>query len=98
MVTTNDSRVRFVNIFDGSVLIKLKGHTNQKYHVRASLSPDLNNVICGSENGEVFLWSQIESQIENYTTSNNVNPLTGGKLPQKKKGADCVAYESFPAF
>mmetsp|Transcript_34675 Transcript_34675/g.53131 ORF Transcript_34675/g.53131 Transcript_34675/m.53131 type:complete len:101 (+) Transcript_34675:1875-2177(+) len=57
MVTTNDSRVRFVNIMDGSIIMKVKGHTNTQFHVRASLSPDLNHVICGSENGDVYLWS-----------------------------------------
>lgn len=63
MITTNDSRVRFVNILTGKIIMKIKGHKNNLYHLRASLSPDLNHVICGSEDGDVYLWSQIESNI-----------------------------------
>ena len=57
MVTTNDSRVRFVNIMTGNILMKIKGHQNNELHVRASLSPDANFCICGSEDGNVYLWS-----------------------------------------
>ena len=57
MVTTNDSRVRFVNILTGQIIKKIKGHKNEKLHLRASLSHDFNHVICGSEDGDVYLWS-----------------------------------------
>lgn len=57
MVTTNDSRVRFINIQTGRVIMKIKGNKNESFHLRASLSPDLNFVICGSEDGDVYLWS-----------------------------------------
>ena len=67
MVTTNDSRVRFINIMTGSCIMKIKGNKNESFHLRASLSPDLNHVICGSEDGDVYLWSQIESNITSLT-------------------------------
>lgn len=57
MVTTNDSRIRFVNIFEGKVVMKVKGNKNNLYDLRASISPNLNHVICGSEDGDVYLWS-----------------------------------------
>lgn len=57
MVTTNDSRVRFVNILNGRTIMKLKGNKNESFHLRASLSSDQNYVICGSEDGDVYLWS-----------------------------------------
>lgn len=57
MVTTNDSRVRFINILTGRIIMKIKGNKNESYHLRASLSSDLNHVICGSEDGDVYLWS-----------------------------------------
>jgi len=63
MVTTNDSRVRFVNIMTGRCIMKIKGNKNEQFHLRASLSYDLNYVICGSEDGNVYLWSQIEGNI-----------------------------------
>jgi hypothetical protein len=57
MITTNDSRVRFVNIITGRIVMKIKGNKNNLFHMRASLSPDLNHVICGSEDGDIYLWS-----------------------------------------
>ena len=63
MVTTNDSRVRFINVMTGRCIMKIKGNKNESFHLRAALSPDFNHVICGSEDGDVYLWSQIESNI-----------------------------------
>ena len=67
MITTNDSRIRFVNIITGIILIKLKGHRNDHYFVRASHTSDERGsyAICGSEDGNVFLWNQIESNLKN---------------------------------
>ena len=63
MVTTNDSRVRFVNIMTGKCIMKIKGNKNENFHLRASLSPDFDHVICGSEDGDVYLWSQIDANL-----------------------------------
>ena len=57
MVTTNDSRVRFINKVTGRVIMKIKGNKNESFHLRASLAPDNQYVICGSEDGDVYLWS-----------------------------------------
>lgn len=59
MVTTNDSKIRFIDLRSGKVLFKVKGHKNEAFPVRASMSDDLAYVVCGSEDGEVYLWSQI---------------------------------------
>jgi len=67
MVTTNDSRVRFINILNRKILMKIKGNKNESFHLRASLSPDLNHVLCGSENGDVYLWSQISSHLDSVS-------------------------------
>ena len=40
MVTTNDSRIRFVNSKNGRILLKVKGHKNENFLTRASLSYD----------------------------------------------------------
>lgn len=45
-------------------MFKIKGHKNESYPISASLSDKLTHVICGSEDGEVFLWSQIYSTVE----------------------------------
>ena len=64
MVTTNDSRIRVVNIKNGKVLLKIKGHKNENYIMRSSLSPRFSHAICASEDGNVFLWNNIEQQVE----------------------------------
>lgn len=57
MVTTNDSRIRFIDVKNGKIIYKIKGHKNETFPVRASMSEDLSHVVCGSEDGEVYLWS-----------------------------------------
>lgn len=63
MVTTNDNKIRFVDLRSGKVIYKLKGHRNESFPVRASIKDDLAYVVCGSEDGEVYLWSQIQSTV-----------------------------------
>ena len=63
MVTTNDSRIRFINIKNGKVLLKVKGHKNETFMTRASLSPDFSHAICASEDGGLYLWNNIENSI-----------------------------------
>lgn len=42
MVTTNDSRIRFINTKNGRVLLKIKGkgHKNESFMIRGSLNAD----------------------------------------------------------
>ena len=85
MVTTNDSRIRFVNIMTGRCIMKVKGNKNEQFHLRASLSADLNYVICGSEDGNVYLWSQIEGNIVNMSQQNtHLNPQATRKKIKAK--------------
>ena len=63
MVTTNDNRIRFINIKNGKVLLKMKGHRNESFVIRASLSPDFSHAICASEDGAVYLWNNIEQTV-----------------------------------
>ena len=63
MVTTNDSRIRFINIKDRKVLLKIKGHKNESFFSRGSLSNDFAHAICASEDGAVFLWNNIEQLV-----------------------------------
>ncbi|KDD73532.1 hypothetical protein H632_c2081p0, partial [Helicosporidium sp. ATCC 50920] len=55
LVTSNDSRVR---LYDGLALhVKFKGHANKSTQIKASFSPEGDRVICGSDDGWVYLWS-----------------------------------------
>jgi WD40 repeat protein len=57
MITTNDSRIRFLDLKTGKQIYKVKGHKNESFPLKASLSDDLNHVICGSDDGDLYLWS-----------------------------------------
>ena len=57
MVTTNDSRIRFIEAKNGKQVYKIKGHKNENFPIKASLSGDKAQVICGSEDGCLYLWS-----------------------------------------
>lgn len=60
MVTTNDNRIRFIHIEKGKVLLKMKGHRNENFMTRASLSPNFAYAICASEDGAVYMWNNID--------------------------------------
>lgn len=60
VVTTNDSRIRLVNMEDYSVECKYKSTLkNEDMQIKASLSEDGKYIICGSELGIVYIWSTI---------------------------------------
>lgn len=64
MITTNDSRIRFVNIKSGEVLLKMKGHKNEHFMIRASMSADFNHAICASEDDStIYLWNNLKQQV-----------------------------------
>ena len=63
MVTTNDSRIRFLNLKTGEVLIKTKVNRNESYNIRAALNPDYYFALCASEDGQIFLWNNIEQNV-----------------------------------
>lgn len=54
LITTNDSRLRLLEGY-GQVL-KFKGHRNMGTQIRANLSADGAHVVCGSDDGWVYIW------------------------------------------
>ena len=101
MVTTNDSRIRFINISNGRNIMKIKGNKNESFHLRASLSPDQNNVICGSENGEIYLWTQIHSNLEALSQQQSTMQIISQRMlhaNNKKNKSKSNYYECFTAF
>ncbi len=63
MVTTNDSRIRFISLRNGKVVLKVKGHKNENFMSRASLDHNFSHAICASEDGSVFMWNNIQDTI-----------------------------------
>jgi hypothetical protein len=68
LVTTLDSRVRLYRVATLSLICKYKGHVNEgsvvrdresvSTQIRGVLSPDMNFVACGSEDGSLYVWSK----------------------------------------
>ena len=63
IVTTNDSRIRCTNIKTGEILLKIKGHKNQNSMLRGSMSSDGKHLLCASDDGAMFIWSQIKQRV-----------------------------------
>jgi len=62
LITTNDSRIRLVNISDGKVIQKYKGLLNEEFMIR-SFSEDTNElIISASEDGNVYVWNRFNKE------------------------------------
>ncbi|KAL3134692.1 hypothetical protein ABBQ32_007697 [Trebouxia sp. C0010 RCD-2024] len=84
LITSNDSRIR---LYDGLRLqCKYKGHSNRNTQIRASFSADGNSIICGSDDGYVYIWN-----LEGGTSSSQA---AGKKEKEKEKSS---SYETFHA-
>ncbi|CBN77979.1 conserved unknown protein [Ectocarpus siliculosus] len=57
LVTTNDSRLRLYNTDDFGMNAKYKGFANDTLQITATFSEDGKQIISGSENGKVYVWS-----------------------------------------
>lgn len=69
LITTSDSRIRYISMNDGKLLYKYKGHANIKSMIRTC--PDLCSdvLISGSENNCCYIWSLFnkeDKKIKNY--------------------------------
>ncbi|DBA02066.1 TPA: hypothetical protein N0F65_000313 [Lagenidium giganteum] len=58
MVSTNDSRMRLFSVDNYSRICKYKGLVNDHLQIKGRFSQDGEFVICGSENGHVYIWNK----------------------------------------
>lgn len=58
LVTTNDSRLRLFSLYNFDLIQKYKGLKNRSSPIRGSCSQCSMHVICGSENGYVYIWDK----------------------------------------
>jgi len=60
LVTTNDSRIRLFTLenYQINLKTKYKGHKNVKFWIGATSSWDGKFVICGSDDGAIYIWNK----------------------------------------
>ena len=56
LITSNDSRVRMYDLKTRNLEIKFRGNENNCSQIHATFSDDGKWIICGSEDGKVYLW------------------------------------------
>ena len=57
LVTTNDNRIRILNVYDGSVIQKFRGHKNTEGMLRCSYCENYDMIISPSEDKYIYLWN-----------------------------------------
>ena len=69
VVSSLDSRIRLVNINDGKIIQKYKGHLNETNKIKTNIDSGNDIIITGSENGYCYLWNIYNKEnddIKNY--------------------------------
>jgi WD40 repeat protein len=56
LVTTNDSRIRLIDLLSKQTVAKFSGLRNQNLQVRATLDTSSKRLVAGSEDGRVIIW------------------------------------------
>lgn len=91
LVTSNDSRIRVYNLRDKSLEQKFRGATNTSSQIQARFSSDARYIICGSEDGKVFIWSVdwLEKDLrllEFFEANNGATTVTGfAPMPARQR-------------
>ena len=57
LVTTNDNRIRIININDGSVIQKFRGHKNTEGMLKCAYCENYEIIISPSEDKYIYLWN-----------------------------------------
>ena len=70
IITTSDSRVRYISMSDGKVICKYKGHVNLNSMIKCSLDLCNDILISGSEDNFCYVWSLFNKEnkkLKNYS-------------------------------
>lgn len=64
LITTNDSRLRIINLDDCIQKVKFKGHLGENLQLQPALNCQENRISLGSENGNIYIF-ELERTINN---------------------------------
>jgi hypothetical protein len=62
LITTNDSRIRLINISDGKLIHKYKGLQNEESMIRASIEEGKDMIVAASEDGYNYIWHKFNKE------------------------------------
>lgn len=81
LVTSNDSRIR---LYDGYVMkAKYKGHQNRSTQIKASFSSRGDYIICGSDDGCVYVWNTKKSSLPGSPEWNRSQQAVGSSSSRR---------------
>ena len=63
------ARLVLTELSTASVLSHYHGHVNSEYRLKPAFTPDDASIVCGSEDGSVFIWDLVEGQVSTRISS-----------------------------
>ena len=95
LVTTNDSRIRIININDGSVIQKFKGHKNLEGMLKCDFCENYEIIISPSEDKYVYLWNIEKKKKLDVMNDLVININNATNKEQKLSNKKVYNYEYF---
>ena len=99
LVTTNDNRIRLMNINDGSVIQKFKGHKNMEGMLKCDFCENYEIIISPSEDRYIYLWNFEKKRkldiIKDKIININMNSNEENKNKKEKLNKKVYYYEYF---
>ena len=97
LVTTNDNRIRLMNINNGSVIQKFKGHQNMEGMLKSDFCENYEIIISPSEDKYIYLWNLEKKRkldIMNDIVI-NINSKNDDGIKKEKLNKKVYHYEYF---
>ena len=85
LVTTNDNRIRIININDGSVIQKFKGHKNMEGMLKCDFCDNYEIIISPSEDKYIYLWNIQKERIVDLINDIKININNETNINKEKK-------------
>lgn len=87
LITTNDSRIRLIDLRLKNLVTRFKGFSNGSSSIVASLSEDNRYILCGSEDQWCYVWENNNATINDKLKKTLRDVYADPKqLPQEKHG------------